>query len=352
MEVKEKYIHTRNYGCRIRRYVQNGIEMASMENQKIKVVFALDKGADIVEFTYKPMDVDLMWHSFNELKNIRHISTKASEGGNFLDSYGGGWQELFPTYGGPADFHGGEIGIHGEACLYPWECETVEDTPECVSLKLSLRTIRTPFLREKTVTLRENSAVLEMKQKITNLGAVEQQFMWGHHPAFGWPFIDEHTRLYVKGAPTVTVPQSHIAQRCPFNKETSGKWPFLPAENGMLDMSRAYAHEERMYMEYSLSDLEEGAYELVNERLGLGFRMRWDLSRFRYLWIWGMYCGHEDYPWYGRAYTMAVEPWSSLAGDFQEACEKKETLCLGAGESMETELAAEIFCRDGDGKER
>ena len=99
-------------------------------------------------------------------------------------------------------------------------------------------------------------------------------------------------------------------------------------------------------MEYSLSDLEEGAYELVNERLGLGFRMRWDLSRFRYLWIWGMYCGHEDYPWYGRAYTMAVEPWSSLAGDFREACEKKETLCLGAGESMETELAAEIFCRE------
>lgn len=346
MEVKEKYVHTRNYGCRIREYTQNGIRMASMENQRLKVVFALDKGADIVEFVYKPADTDLMWHSFNELKNIRHISTAAPAGGNFLDSYAGGWQELFPTYGGPADFHGGQIGIHGEACLYPWECEKEEDTPKRVCLKLTLRTIRTPFLLEKWVSLEEDAPCLRMRQRVTNLGATKQHFMWGHHPAFGWPFIDEHTRLRVKGQPKVTVPQSNIAQRCPFERETEGSWPMLKARDGMLDMSRAYAHEDRMYMEYALSGLEEGSYELYNERSGLGFRMSFDLSKFRYLWVWGMYCGHEDYPWYGRAYTMAVEPWSSMPGDFEEAREKKETLCLEAGESMETALLAEAFCEE------
>ncbi len=199
MNIKEKYTHTRNYGCRIRHYICDGIRLVSMENKVIRVVFALDKGADIVELVYKPEDLDYMWHSFNELKTINHQSTKAAAGGNFLDSYGGGWQELFPTYGGPAAFHGGEIGIHGEACLYPWECDTVEDTPECVGLRFTLRTVRSPFLLEKTVYIREESAALEMHQKVTNLASTDQEFMWGHHPAFGWPFIDENTRLYLKG---------------------------------------------------------------------------------------------------------------------------------------------------------
>ncbi len=343
MESREKYLHTRNYGCRIRRFVQNGVDMVSLENQRIKVVFAQGKGADIVEFSYKPLDVDVMWHSFNELKNIRHIPTKAVGGGSFLDSYAGGWQELFPTYGGPAQFHGGEIGIHGEACIYPWDCEILTDTPDCVSLKFTLRTIRTPFLLEKTVTLKDNEPVLTMRQRVTNLGAGTESFMWGHHPAFGWPFIEKGTYLKVKGNPLVTVPQGTIQERCPFEKETTGRWPLLESRDGVLDMSRAYGHEDRMYMEYALSDLEDGEYELINERLGMGFRMKWDLSVFRYLWIWGMYCGHESYPWYGRAYTMAVEPWSSMPGDYKTACEQGTVLKLDAGESMETEVQAEIF---------
>ena len=45
----EQEARTRNYGCRIRRYSQNGVEMASLENNRIKLVIALGKGADIVE---------------------------------------------------------------------------------------------------------------------------------------------------------------------------------------------------------------------------------------------------------------------------------------------------------------
>lgn len=175
-----------------------------------------------------------MWHSFNELKNIRHIASKASIDGNFLDSYAGGWQELFPVYGGPADFCGAEMGIHGEACIYPWDLEVLEDTPECVKVKFSLRTIRSPFLLEKTACIREGESSLEIQQKVTNLGSVSQEFMWGHHLAFGWPFLDENTRFYLNGTPTVTVPNSSIGQNCPFDKETKGQWPTLVGKNGEL----------------------------------------------------------------------------------------------------------------------
>ena len=69
MLVKEAYTHTRNYGCRIRKYTCNDIRMVSIENKYLKAAFALDKGADLVELLYKPKDIDCMWHSFNELQN-------------------------------------------------------------------------------------------------------------------------------------------------------------------------------------------------------------------------------------------------------------------------------------------
>lgn len=344
MQSKEAYLHTRNYGCRIRQYFWKDIEMLSLENDVIKVVLSLGKGADIVEFLYKSRDVDFMWHSFNEQKNSRHQSTIAPAGGNFLDSYGGGWQELFPTYGGNTMYRGGQIGVHGEACLYPWSYEVLLDTPECIRVKLSLRTIRTPFLLEKTMTLQEHSGLLQMEQSCTNLGSTIQKFMWGHHPAFGYPFLDESVKLRLKGTPHVRVPAETIANRCPFDRETEGTWPLLPGKDGeMVDMSQARDAADRIYMEYCISDLEESSYELVNQNLGLGMRMTWDPAVFRYLWIWGMYCGHEEYPWYGRAYTMGVEPWSSMPGSYEAALEKGEVLSLEAGKTMRTWLKAEAF---------
>lgn len=346
MVIKEKYTHTRNYGCRLRQYrILNDFRMLSLENNKIKVVFALDKGADILELVYKPTDLDYMWHSFQSLNNCGHPMTRPASAGNFLDTYVGGWQDLFPTYGAPATLnHGGEIGIHGEACQYPWECTVLEDTPECVKVKLTLRTIRSPFLLEKTVCLREDSAKLEIHEAITNLGAVEEEFMWGQHPAYGWPFISEHTRLQLHGQPQLIMPADAIGESCPFACETKGNWPYLTDKHGNeMDMSRAYSHEDKLCMEYGVTQLTDGFYELVNHETGSGLRMYWDVKTFPYLWIWGMYCGHESYPWYGRAYTMAVEPWSSLPANFEAAKKAGCTLRLASGETLETDFAVELF---------
>lgn len=345
--MQEKYIHTRNYKCRMRRYIYNGIDMLSMENSRLKAAIALGKGADIVELVYKPLDVDFMWHSFNPLGGAKGQPSVASAGGSFLDSYSGGWQDLFPTYGGRALYNGGEIGIHGEACIYPWECEIMCDTRECIEVRLSLRTRRSPFLLERILKLTEDDDALCIREIITNEGGTEQKFMWGQHPAFGVPFLDDSVRLRLPGEPSVLVPQSTIAHHCPFDRETAGKWPLLPGKNGcMIDMSRAYAPEDRLYMEYCISDLQEGRYELVNENMGLGIRMLWDKEICPQLWVWGLYCGIDVYPWYGRSYVLAVEPWSSYPADYDAAGKNGSLLRLGAGERMESCIRAEIF-REG-----
>lgn len=343
MERKEAYIHTRNYGCRMRRYILDGVEMLSLENQKIKVVLALGKGADVVELVHKKTDTDFMWHSYNPLKNVNTLPTVSSSLGTFLDGYAGGWQELFPAYGHPANIDGAEIGMHGEATIYPWACQVLEDTPECVKVLLSLRTIRTPYLLEKTVMLKEDDAALYMHQKVTNVGTVGQDFMWGHHPAFGFPFLDESVRLHLPGEPTVAYwhLDDYVA---PFDKDATGKWPLLPGKDGkMVDMSRAYPREDKIYMEYSMYDLAEGCYELVNHNKKLGARMKWDKEVFPYLWVWGEYCGSQGYPAFGRSYVMAVEPYSSVPDTYELAKDAGTLLHLDAGQSMETDVSMELF---------
>ena len=338
-----EYIHTLNYGCRIRQYIMDGIEMLSLENQKIKVVVALGKGADIVELVHKKTDTDFLWHSFNPLKNVNILPTKNSEEGNFLDTYAGGWQELFPAHGHPTSFRGGEIGVHGEAAIYPWDCTVLEDTPQCIKVHLSVRTIRTPFLLERTMMLKENDATLYMTQKATNLGCREQDFMWSHHPAFGMPFLDGSVRLHLPGEPTVTYWEND-GYNCPFDKDTTGKWPTLPGKDGKpVDMSRAYDPEDKIYMEYGISQLAEGKFELINHNKKLGARMLWDKDVFKYIWIWALFCGSEDYPWHGRSYVMGVEPWSSMPGGYEEAKAAGTLLHLDAGQSMETQVSMELY---------
>lgn len=342
--IREIYTHTRNYGCRWRRFAWNGVDMLTLENEKIKVAIALSKGADIVELVYKPMDIDCMWHSFNPLGSADHLPTVAASGGSFLDAYSGGWQDLFPTYGSPAHYHGAQIGIHGEACLYPWACNVLRDEVDCVEVLLSLRLQRSPFRLEKRLQISGSEARLAISEMIVNESGVEQDFMWGQHPAFGVPFLDESVRLRLAGEPDVLVPQNTIMHHTPFKREVSGKWPCLPGKDGRpIDLSRAYAPEDRLYMEYCISNLKEGRYELVNTNLALGVRMTWDLDVCPYLWVWGLYRGIDAYPWYGRSYVMAVEPWSTYPADYDAAVKGGNMLKLSPGQSMQTALCCELF---------
>jgi hypothetical protein len=53
----------RNSGCRYMEFLWNGYKCLFLENELIRVEILVDKGTDIVEFLYKPFDIDFMWRS-------------------------------------------------------------------------------------------------------------------------------------------------------------------------------------------------------------------------------------------------------------------------------------------------
>ena len=118
-----------HYGARLHRFTDDlGYRRVALENEQIRVEILLDKGASIRSFLHKPTDTEFMWHSPLGLRPA--IETI---GGDFLDGYEGGWQEIFPN-GGPPSRHpsGVELPFHGEAATVPWDLQIELDEPSAV----------------------------------------------------------------------------------------------------------------------------------------------------------------------------------------------------------------------------
>ena len=160
-------LHT--HGCRVsNEWTLRGMRAAVLENELLRVVVLLDRGAEIVEFRYKPLDSDPLAR-WGELRNpASDRASIASATGTFLDYYVGGWQEILPNGGQPAVHRGAEYGQHGEVCLIPWASEVVTDTPERVALRCTVRALRTPLLLERTMTLDRGRATLTLDERLTN----------------------------------------------------------------------------------------------------------------------------------------------------------------------------------------
>ncbi len=336
------YAHERNYGCRLTELTYRGLRSLVMENEILRVMILVDKGTDIFEFLHKPTDTDFMWRSPLGVRNPHNfVATNARADGPFLDYYFGGWQECFPVGGYPTEFAAGEFGLHGETPLMPWGMQILMDDPECVSVKFSVRTYRSPLHIEKTVTLHRYQSALHFHEVITNEGEVPFEIVWGHHPAFGAPFLDPSCVVDLAGA-KVRVVEAEDTTRLESGEEYT--WPHVLGRNGeTIDLSRIPPPTTQSHDLAFLYDLEAGWYGLTNQDRQIGFGMYWPTEIFTSIWYWQVYRGSLTHPWYGRTYNIALEPWTAPYHHFQEAQAHNATRVLQAGEMLDVRLGAVAY---------
>jgi hypothetical protein len=336
------YTHERNFGCRIMEYVYRGLRTFTMENELIRVTVLADKGGDIIEFLHKPTDTDFMWRSPQGVRNpATFVPTVPRPEGSFLDYYEGGWQDCLPTGGGPAHYGGTSFGPHGEVCLIPWDYVVLEDDPEQVVVRLRVRTYRTPLLVEKTLSLRRGSATLTIDERLLNEGREPVEVMWGHHPAFGPPFLDESCVVDLPGASVRTTDVSPTHRYLPGDQY---RWPHATGRDGAsVDLSRIPSSATGTHDTIFLTELSEGWYALTNTARRVGFALVWPLEVFPALWFWQVYGGAFGQPWYGRAYTIALEPWTTAELQIEAATARGSSRRLAAGESLAATFSAVAY---------
>ncbi len=338
------YTYGRKAGCRISLdYTYRGMKVAFLENELLRVGVLVDKGADIFEFTYKPLDLDFMWQSPIELRKP-FVATSALPEGAFHDYFYGGWQEVLPSAGWASEPYLGTFqGLHGEVSLLPFEAAVVEDTPAVVSLRTWVRTYRSPLTLERTMTLKKDAAALFIHERLVNESAAEFAVMWGHHPSLGVPFLEAGC-LVDTSAKKVEVLAFHPNGLW----EPGGDYDFPMVPNrrtGKLqDIRQVLPPEARSVDVVFFKELTDGWYTITNPRLGVSFGLSWDADLFKYLWMWQVYGGHNDYPWYGRTYNCALEPFSSYPpAGVPNAIKNGSALILGPNQVIETDLAAVAF---------
>jgi hypothetical protein len=336
------YLHERNFGCRATEVVYRGLRTFSLENELLRVTLLADKGGDIIEFLHKPSDTDFMWRSPHGVRNpATFVPTIQRPEGAFLDYYPGGWQDCLPTGGNAATHVGTNFGPHGELCLIPWEAILVEDRPERIVLRLQVRAYRTPLFVEKHLMLERGTAVLTINERLVNEGGEPLDLMWGQHPAFGPPFLDESCVVDLPGA-RVRATTDQVTHR--YKPGEGYHWPLVPDRNGTpIDISRIPAPTAQTHDTLYLTDLQAGWYAVTNTDRAVGFGMVWPLEVFNTLWFWQVYGGAFGSPWFGRTYNIALEPWTTPQTTITEAIAQGTRRRLEPGAALQAEFRAVAY---------
>lgn len=320
--------------------------MIALENRYLRVCVMVDQGADLVELRYKPLDIDVLWKAPQELLPPgRTIAPAFRKEGVFLDYLHGGWQEVLPNGHLDCVYKGASLGQHGEVSVLPWSVKVVEDTPDQVAVSLSVRTRRTPFYLERTMILTKEAATLILDERVVNEGHEPMDFMWGHHPAFGAPFLQEGCEIKLPQGTKVHFPGVNQGPHCRYPSNGTYDWPLVPS---LREEDGGFARADRIPgRDFGSSDsfylsVPEGWYEIRNPSLELGLRMTWDPQIFPYVWCWQVYGGSYGYPYYGRTCNVAVEPFTSPIATLAENAERGAARRLLPEEELRTRLTFEI----------
>ena len=319
--------------------LDRGYRAVTIENELLSMTVLPEKGADIYRLVYKPRNMDVLWKSPWGLKRPGSgVPTTRTTEEAWLEHYAGGWQEIFPNGGDACVYKGCHLNFHGEVSILPWDY-TVEQGHGMASAEFTVSTYRSPFLLRRKLTLEAGKPVVHLWEKLSSRAEEEMHFMWGHHPAYGAPFLNGDCRVQLPGA-TFQAHHVEISPLCKIAANTVAEWPNVPGKKAVVNLGVVPPVTERNCEFGYLRDLQAGWYALTSRQHNFSIGLVWPREVFPYLWFWQELRGSFGYPWYGSCYVMAIEPFTSIPGSGLETAIAAGTApVIPPGGSMEVELA-------------
>ena len=167
--------------------------------------------------------------------------------------------------------------------------------------------------------------------------------MWSHHPAFGAPFLDPSCVLRTAAGSFLADP-SYDTPRGDLAPGVVSSWPHAAGRAGaVIDLSAVPAPDAGVDRYGYLLELPEPWCALTNRSLGLTATLRWDGATFPHAWYWCEAGGTTGFPWFGRAYVLAIEPASSYPGaGLQAARESGTALTFAPGQTRSAFVSLQL----------
>jgi hypothetical protein len=326
--------------CTAVRGTAAGVETLTLDNGALSIVILVGKGADILAIHDRASGIDPLLKAPWGVRDPRHRLPAGSDLSDWILRYPGGWQAILPNFG-PACVHQGiAYPMHGEAAVMPWSAEILRQDRDAVEVSLGIELILAPLELVRRVRLERDARVLTIVERLANLGAAPVEYMWGHHPALGAPFLSPACRIDA-GAGTLVVDGAYDGRSVPLPKNSTHAW-----RGGECRAIRQLpaAGEPRDLVAYLL-EFDQGWWAVTNPDLGVGFGLAWDAEIFPVACMWQELGASTGFPWFGRGYALAIEPNTSwpAAGITEVARTTRTQGVLGPGESIETELCAVVY---------
>lgn len=294
----------------------NGVRMIRIENSLLRLEILPEVGGKIRQITYKPLGADLLWNH-PHIAPAQHPSTACYD-----DLWSGGWDEIFPN-DEPGSIEGIQLPDHGELWTGCWQVEPFE-RGDAAGVRLGFTTPISRFQIEKTIALRPESAVLEMRYRLTSLGEKAFPFLLKLHPAFA---VSPHHRI---DFPPMTVlrelefPGSLSAAPMTF------PWPHAPLGDRSLDLRHVPDLSSKAVHFFYGTQMAAGWCGITDRANRLATALRFDPQVFRACWLFATHGGWRDLN------VAVLEPATGYPFRLPSMIQAGQARCLAPGETLET----------------
>lgn len=324
--------------CRIVHTEVNGWHGVQLVNEAIAVTVLPDKGADIYAFVDRASGIDVLMKTPWGL--LPPGAPPRSANDRFSQNYEGAWQELLPNTGPPCTHLGRQLSLHGEVATLPWTSRIDRDDADCVQISLEVRCEFPSLALTRRMSISVSSPVLRIEEDLRNLSDHRVQFVWGHHPVLGAPFLEAGCQMRVADCTVHTPAIPFDPPNTSYAPGQQARWPSIRALDGRaVDLRVIPGPDARIHDHACLTDLARGWVEVENARLRLRFTLEWDPQVFRWINNWRPF-GSASAPLEG-IYGLAIEPWVAW-GNLEQAAAAGTALTLDAGATLSTWLKAEL----------
>lgn len=205
----------------------------------------------------------------------------------WMDGSLGGWEVMAPNAGDFGVVDGVDYPFHGTAGRSSWAVEQTKRSEAQVFVDLP----------EHALTARRHIRLdgsrCSVTESLANIGDTDRVVAWGSHLAFGGQLLVGELELKFDG------------------ELLGGSANGSPADIESLKASLRKPVEGQRILAYLEASGSTGWAQLLNKDQALTATVEWDALTFPYLWIWIELGGTQDWPWFGSARALGLEPASS-----------------------------------------
>ena len=279
-----------------------------------------DRGMDIGQTYYK--GTPLAWVSRSGEVSPQFYDAQGFE---WLRSWGGGLLTGcgLANVGGPNAAQGDSHGLHGRLSHIPAEevntaAEWSEDGVYTLSVRGRVR--HSKVFGENLVLTRQITTVfgetsITVRDTVENQGFTAAPFMLLYHLNLGWPLVDKGT--------TLEAPKHEVTPQNERAAAGLSKWP---------EVTEPLPNFAEQVFYHSLPKNRQGlaSMRLVNQNLGIAFRVTYRVAELPYLIQWKMMGEGE--------YVVGLEPANCYPEGQEQVAKRGLLRTLAAGEKVETFL--------------